>query len=36
LALIGLFVSLTMLIHAARSPGAGPSKAGTGGTPLNS
>jgi hypothetical protein len=36
LALIGLFVSLTMLIQVARSPGAGPTNARTGGTPLNS
>ena len=34
-ALIGLFVSLTMLIQAVRSPGVGPSDARTGGTPLN-
>lgn len=36
LALIGLFVSLSMLIEAARSPRAGPSNAGTGGTTLDS
>jgi hypothetical protein len=35
-ALIGLFVSLTMLIQAIRSPGVEPNNAGTGGTPLDS
>ena len=36
LALIGLFVSLTMLIQAVRGLGAGPSNAGTGDTSLDS
>jgi hypothetical protein len=36
LGFLGLLVSLTMLIDAARSPNAGPSNGRTGGTPLNS